>query len=233
MTREQVKEQLRQLAEQEYRAFNQKLLPGVPGILGVRLPKLREMAKQAAKTDASEYLGEIRDCRPEDLYYEEKMVFGMVIGYAGMDEKARSGWLDVFVPLIDSWGVCDSCCMTYKWMKKHPDYWWDYLKRSIEAGTEFGIRFGLVCMLAHFVDEEHLTGIFDICSQLDSRDYYAQMAAAWLVSACFVKFPQQSYVFLQDSRMDDFTHNKSIQKTCESYRVSGEWKEKIRVLRRK
>ena len=88
-------------------------------------------------------------------------------------------------------------------------------------------------MLAHFVDEEHLTGIFDICSQLDSRDYYAQMAAAWLVSACFVKFPQQSYVFLQDSRMDDFTHNKSIQKTCESYRVSGEWKEKIRVLRRK
>ena len=111
MTRERVKEQLKQLAEQEYRAFNQKLLPGVPGILGVRLPKLREIAKQAAKTDASEYLGEIRDRRPEDLYYEEKMVFGMAIGYAGMDEKARSGWLDVFVPLIDSWGVCDSCCM--------------------------------------------------------------------------------------------------------------------------
>ncbi len=233
MIRQQVREQLEQLCEADYRQFNQKLLPGVTDILGVRVPKLRQIAKRIAKDDAQEYLEEIKQADwKSGMYYEEKMLYGLVTGYARMDEEECSGFLDEFVPHIDNWGVCDSCCMTYKWMKKQPRYWLDYLNRQIQTGTEFGIRFGLVCMLAHFVDEEHIQEIYEVCSRTHMEDYYARMAAAWLVSVCFAAFPERTYEFLQDDRMDDFTHNKAVQKTCESYRVSKEWKVRVRRLRR-
>lgn len=231
--RQEIRTQLEQSAEADYKAFNENLLPGVSHILGVRLPKLREIAKKTAKQDAVRYLTELQEAvRLEDIYFEEKMLYGLVIGYAKMDDNQYREWLDAFVPVIDNWSVCDSCCMTYKWMEKQPAYWWDYLERWIETDTEFGIRFGLVSILAHFVDEAHIVDIFGICSRIHSEGYYAKMAAAWLVSVCFVKFPKETYAFLQCDQMDDFTHNKSIQKTCESYRVSKEWKALARSLRR-
>lgn len=251
MITEKIREQLAQSAEAEYQSFQAKLLPGVDGILGVRLPQLRQLAKQTAKQDALAYLQEMKELTAHGtvLYYEEKMLFGLVTGYARMDDPQRKYWLDVFVPVIDSWGVCDSCCMTYKWMKKQPEFWWEYLNKWLSSETEYGIRFGFVSMLAHFVDEEHLRQIFACCSQTrpdkkqnsyqdsyqdnnQDKGYYAKMAQAWLISVCFAKFPDQTYAFLKTDTMDDFTHNKSIQKTCESYRVSKEWKAAIRSLRR-
>lgn len=234
MDREEIRKELEQAAETDYKEFNAKLLPGVTKMLGVRLPKLRETAKCIAKNDAAAYLTQMQEADwNHGVYYEEKMLFGLVIGYAKMDDKKRKEWLDVFVPVIDSWGVCDSCCMTYKWMKKQPEYWWEYLNQWIRTDTEYGIRFGMVSMLGHFVDEVHIQEILAVCSLVHHDGYYAKMAQAWLVSVCFVKFPEQTYAFLQENQMDDFTHNKSIQKTCESYRVTKEWKDKLRSLKRK
>lgn len=230
---QEIREQLEHLSEADYKAFNANLLPGVSDILGVRLPQLREIAKKIAKQDAVCYLMQLQEAlQQEDISYEEKMLYGLVIGYAKMDDNQYREWLDAFVPVIDNWGVCDSCCMTYKWMRKQPAYWWDYLERWIGTDTEFGIRFGIVSILDHFVDEAHIEDIFGICNRIHSEGYYAKMAVAWLVSMCFVKFPDKTYAFLQEDRMDDFTHNKSIQKTCESYRVTKEWKALARSLRR-
>lgn len=234
MIREEIRKELEQAAEKDYKEFNAKLLPGVEELLGVRLPKLRETAKRIAKSGALDYLTQMKEADwSHGAYYEEKLLFGLVIGYAKMDDKTRKEWLDLFVPVIDSWGVCDSCCMTYKWMKKQPEYWWDYLQQWIQSDMEYGIRFAMVCMLGHFVDEAHIQEILNVCGHVSHDGYYAKMAQAWLVSVCFVKFPEQTYAFLQGDRMDDFTHNKSIQKTCESYRVTKEWKETLRGLKRK
>lgn len=231
--RDKIREQLLQLAEPDYKAFNEKLLPGVTDLLGVRVPKLREIAKKAAKSDAYAYLEQMQNIDWQtDGCYEEKMLYGLVIGYAKMNDDARRQQLDAFVPVIDSWGVCDSCCVTYKWMKKQPAYWWDYLCSWIASDTEYGIRFGIVSMLDHFVNQAYIAEIFHVCSQIRNEGYYAKMAVAWLVSVCFAGFPEETYAFLQDGLMDDFTHNKSIQKTCESYRVSKEWKALARRLRR-
>lgn len=236
MLRQTIRKELEQAAEADYREFNAKLLPGVEHMLGVRLPKLREIAKRTAKKAAEDYLIQMKEACGQGLgepcYYEEKMLYGLVIGYAKMDTPQRKDWLEAFVPLIDNWGVCDSCCMTYKWMEKQPEYWWEYLNRWILTDTEYGIRFGFVSMLNHFVEEAYLQDIFTVCDRVQQEAYYAKMAQAWLISVCFAKFPEQTYAFLKNDRMNDFTHNKSIQKTCESYRVSKEWKERIRGLRR-
>ncbi len=225
--------QLEHLSEAGYKAFNEKLLPGVPNILGVRLPELRGIAKQIAKKDADGYFAQVRaDGWPPNAYYEEKMIYGLVIGYAKMDDMGYKEQLDAFVPLIDNWGVCDSCCMTYKWMRKNQPFWWNYLNGWIAKGTQFPVRFGLVCILGHFVDTVYIQKALGVCGSLQCEGYYAKMAAAWLVSACFAKFPQETYTFLQSSQLDTFTHNKAIQKTCESFRVSKEWKGMVRQLKR-
>lgn len=230
--RQEIQQQLFACAEEEYREFNAKLLPGVDAIIGVRLPKLRTIAKQTAKKDALLYLTQMQAIDWQTAYYEEKMLYGLVIGYAKMNDNQYKEWLDTFIPIIDNWGVCDSCCMTYKWMRKQHAYWWECLNEWIAADTEFSVRFGLVAMLDHFIEETYLQKIFSVCNCLQNDSYYAKMAAAWLISMCFVKFPQDTYLFLQSDQMDTFTHNKSIQKACESYRVSKEWKQSLRDLRR-
>ncbi len=234
MLKQEIREQLLSLSEEDFKAFNEKLLPGVAGVLGVRLPKLRALAKKIAKNDAGAYLGLMResDWSTGDYYYEEKMLYGLVIGYAKMNDIQYKEQLDAFVPLIDNWAVCDSCCITYKWMKRQPSYWWEYLNQWIRTDTEFGIRFGIVAILCHFVEEAYCRDIFEICNAVHNEGYYAKMAVAWLVSICFTKFPEDTYAFLETDRMDVFTHNKSIQKTCESYRVTKEWKALARGLRR-
>ena len=231
--RDKIRAQLLQLAEPDYKAFQEKLLPGVTDLLGVRVPKLREIAKKTAKSGAFEYLSQMQDLDwQDDGCYEEKLLYGMVIGYAKMNDSERRQYLEAFVPVIDSWGVCDSCCVTYRWMKKQPAYWWDYLNRWILTDTEYGIRFGIVSMLDHFVDQTYIEEIFHVCSQIRNEGYYARMAVAWLISVCFVRFPEKTCAFLEKGTLDGFTHNKSIQKTCESDRVSKEWKASARKLRR-
>ena len=109
---EWVKKELKENAEQEYREFHKSLVPGLETLLGVRIPKLREIAKKAAKEGYWEYV------READLtVYEELMIRGMMIGYGKLSASQQREELETFVPRINNWAVCDSCCTTYKIMK--------------------------------------------------------------------------------------------------------------------
>lgn len=233
MTTGQVKEQLQNLAESDYKAFNENLLPGVKHILGVRLPILRKIAKEIAGMDCRTYLNEAANTIGPDSFYEELMVQGLVIGYAKLTQEERVLYLDEFVPKIQSWGICDSCTMGLKFMQKEPEFWLSYVLKYKDSSSEFELRFLLVALLAHYVDETHIDRILDLCNTIHHDGYYVKMAVAWLVSVCYVKFPEQTKAFLYANQMDDFTHNKSIQKIRESYRVSKEEKEELNELKRK
>ena len=50
-----IRERLLSLAEEDYREFNMKLLPGVERVMGVRLPAVRKVAKQIAKGDYNRF----------------------------------------------------------------------------------------------------------------------------------------------------------------------------------
>lgn len=268
----QIREKLKMLAEEDYKKFNEKIIPGARNMLGIRLPKIREIAKARAKENPQGFLEEIEAALNKDrdsVYYEEIMSYGLVIGYARFSDEERMAWLDKFRKHIDNWAVCDSCCMTYKWMKKHPDVWWEYLVSCIGEKTEYSIRFAVVCMLDHFVEEEYLDRLLEWCDRICAADrsfwrqeasgdkdtsyceqrndgaddliceckdkdtpYYVQMAAAWAVSVCYVKFPKETHAFLEVDKMDTFTHNESIQKICESYRITKEQKAAVRDLKR-
>ena len=215
--------------DEEYRSFNRSLVPGETApMLGVRLPKLRETAKKLAKEDGAGYIRGIRAFEEEgEAYHEELLLHGMVIGYMSCGRKERERLIDEFVPYINNWAVCDSSCMTYKFMKKDSEEWFSYLQRYAKSGNEYEIRFAVVSMLDHFVTEQFLERIFEILNKIRHEGYYVKMAAAWAVSVCFVKFPERTKPFLMDNELDDFTQNKSIQKIRESFRASKEDKEEV------
>lgn len=229
----EVKLKLQSLSEEEYKAFNQNLLPGVEHILGVRVPVLRKIAKEIAKNDCRTYLDEAKTEIQKSSIHEEVVVQGLVLGYAKMDREERAAYLNEFVPKISNWAICDNCTMNMKFMQKDPDYWYHYIMGYKDSTEEFELRFLLVALLAHFIDEEHIDSILDICNEIRHDGYYVKMAAAWLVSICYIKFPEQTGAFLKTDTMDDFTHNKSIQKIRESYRVSREEKDNLNQLKRR
>ena len=230
---EEIKSRLHELAEEKYREFNQKLLPGVEHVLGVRLPVLRKLAKETAKGDFRAYLNEAQKEINRDSIHEEIMIQGLVIGYAKMEREEYRKYLDDFVPKITNWSVCDSCVSGFKFMRTDPDYWFDYLESYRDSKEEFELRFMIVAMMNHFVDAEHIDEILSVCSGIRHDGYYAKMAAAWTLQVCYVIFPEKTRLLLENNSMDDFIHNKTIQKIRESYQVSREEKAELELLRRK
>lgn len=227
MKSEELKHKLLTLSDDSYKDFNKKLIPGIDNILGVRLPIMRDIAKDIAKNDFREYLENAKDDT-----YEEVMIQGLVIGYVKAAIEEKFIYLDKFVPKINNWGVCDSCSMTYKFMKKEQGISWQYLQKYYNSEQEFEIRFAVVCTLAHFINEDYIEMIFDKFNQISHEGYYVKMAVAWAVAECVAKFPKETLEFLKDNNLDAFTQNKAIQKARESFRVEAELKDLIKAYKK-
>lgn len=223
-----IQRQLLQLAADGNREFAQSLQPGVPNVLGIRVPQLRNLAREIARGDWKDYIEQA------DTYYmEERLLTGLVIGYIkGITIEERFSLIRRWVPQINSWAVCDSVCTTLKPGKGEHEAWWQFIVPYMQSNEEYSIRFGVVMALSHFVDAVHLDHLFRFFCAIHHDGYYVKMAIAWAVSVCYVKFPNETYAFLAQDNIDAFTHNKAIQKICESYRVNNEEKDKVRVLRR-
>ena len=233
MTVSEIKERLLNLAEDDYKEFNQKLLPGVEHVIGIRLPAMRKLAKEAAAGDFRSYLKEAREAVGPDSFHEEIMMQGLILGYAKMEREERAAYLDEFVPKIKNWAVCDSCVTGYKFMEKEPEYWFGYLRKYRDSREEFELRFMIIAMMSHFADNVHIDDILRFCNEIRNDGYYTKMGIAWAVQVCYVKFPEKTRAFLKTDEMDDFTHNKAIQKIRESCRVSREEKEELNLLKRR
>lgn len=238
---EQIREELYASADEKYRDFNRSLVPGeTASMLGVRMPKLREIAKKIAgksKKDSEDDFTYIKEVTEREkcgqAYHEELLLHGMVVGYLKCDIDTRKQLLDDFVPVINNWAVCDSCCMTYKFMKKDQEKWFSYLQKYLSSQREYEIRFAVVTLLDHFVNEDFIERVLCIMKDIKHEGYYVKMAVAWAISVCYVKFPRETEVLFTENCLDDFTHNKAIQKIRESFRVAKEEKDRLNQMKRK
>lgn len=227
MTNEELRARLPALAEPAYRAFNQGLLPGVPGILGVRMGALRDLAKKIAAGDWRAFLAQAQ----EDTY-EETMVQALVIGLAKGDTEEILACVAAFVPKIANWGICDSFCAGLKIAKQEPARVWDFLQPYFASAEPFAARFALVMALNYYIEDAYIEGVLERISAAKREDYYVKMAAAWALSFCYARYPNRTLEYLRASALDDFTHNKAISKILESYRVGPSDKQAARALRR-
>ena len=214
--------------DKEYKEFHSSLvLNSKYEMIGIRVPIMRKIAKEIAKTNIEEFL----KCAQEN-YYEEIMIQGLVISHI-KDEKLFNKYFKNYINKIDNWALCDTFCSAIKIVEKYNDkYFKEAVKMSLNK-KEFISRIGLVMILDHFINENNLETIFDTLNKIESDKFYINMAEAWLICEIYIKFSKQTKTFLQKNNLNKFTHNKAISKIHDSYRVSNEDKEYLNTLRKK
>lgn len=224
---EKLPETLLGMADPAYRDFNARIIPGTGEMLGIRIPQLRQMARQIARDDNWREFVARDDCR----WFEERMLQGMVIGAVRCPIDEKLALVARFVPRIDNWALCDCFCWRLRPAEREP--MWLFIQPYFRSEAEYDIRFAVVMATANFIDEEHLEALLRHLEAFRHEAYYARMGVAWAVSVCFVKFPERMRRWLEEAcPLDDWTFNKSIQKITESLRVSTPDKDFVRSLRR-
>lgn len=222
-----LRDRLYELSDEKYKEFHMNLCPNVNNIIGVRIPKLRELAKEVAKENSIEFLEKYK-CE----FYEEKMIYGLVIGYMKADFGCRLKYLDKFVPMIDNWAICDSCCATYKFTNKNLDEMFKYLQKYIKSKSEFEVRFAVIMLMDYYIkDNKYIDDVFKIYDNIKLDKYYVKMAIAWAISVAFIKNEEKTRNYLNNNSLDKFTFNKALQKIIESNVVSKETKEEMRNMK--
>lgn len=228
MDHETLMNTLQAMAEPSYAAFSSALIPGCRPMLGVRLPALRRLAAELARSPE-----ESLACLSADTF-EEVMLRGQISALAKADDETRRTRLTALLPWLDNWSVCDSTAASCKFMTKVPSFWQPWLRELTLSGEEFTARFGLVCLLDHFTaTPQDRRMVLEVCGAVPCPALYARLAVAWAVSTVAVKEPALGLAWLAEDPLDDVTHNKAIQKICESLRVSPEQRTAFRTLRRK
>lgn len=215
-------EELKSYAEPEYAAFHKRLLKDENiAVLGVRVPTLRKLAKKY-KNQIDALL-----CF-DDEYYEVTFIKLQAVALLPWEEFIKR--VDGCVKLIDNWATCD--CFAPKCIASHKDEFIGKIDGYLSDGEQFTQRFALTSLLHFYVEKEYLPYIFEAVQRVNSSYYYVHMAAAWLIAEALVKYYDDGVGFLISGALDNKTHNKAIQKACESYRLDGAQKNYLKELKR-
>ena len=196
-------------ADPAYREFHKKLVPGLEHFAGVRIPELRRAAAGVREGNFLEFCGYAT--------YEETVLAGLVI--AKRKGAALAEGLEEFWPRVDNWAVCDVVCSTAKDMGRQPDFFLPrVLAWAAPSNPTFTQRAGLVLLLDYFLKEPYLEAALAACDGRGKQEYYAEMAAAWLLSMALVKFPKPTLAFFDRADLTPFVRAKAFQKARESFR---------------
>ena len=227
--KEKIKQKLFELSDKKYKNFHSSLCPGTENIIGVRVPILRNYAKELFKEkDWKQTIKQI-----DNEYYEEIMLQGMLIGQAKNENiNIILEYIKNFVPKIDNWAICDVFCAGLKITKKYKSEMWSFIQQYLKSNKEFEIRFAIVMILDYYIEEDYLVKDFKIFEEIKHEGYYVKMAISWAISICLIKYYDKTVKFLETSKLDNWTYNKAIQKAIESYRISDNKKDYLRKMKK-
>lgn len=221
------REHLLSLAQEEYKKFSSSLIPNCNNMIGVRIPILRELAKQISKGDWRSFL-----IVASDEYFETVMLQGFVLGYIDVDCQIRLEYIRSFVPKIDNWSVCDSTCSSFKFAQKNRAEVFDFLDTYFKSKEEYELRFAIVMLQNHFIVDEYIDSVLKILGNVNHSGYYVKMAVAWTLSICFIKYNDKTMSLICSDILDDETLKMTLQKIIESTRVDKDIKDEIRELKK-
>ncbi|MBL6465865.1 MAG: DNA alkylation repair protein [Peptostreptococcus stomatis] len=218
--------ELEAIKEEEYAAFQARLIPSIDPstIMGIRVPKLRALAKSYIKDqECQDFLVSL----PHD-YYDENMLHGILVSEI-KDFDTCIDKLEAFLPYVDNWAVCD--IMSPRVFKKHKEELLDRIKLWISSDQTYTCRFGLEMLMTHFLDDDFKPDYLELVAGLRSQEYYVNMMIAWFFATALAKQWEASLPYIEARSLDDWTHNKAIQKARESLRISKERKDYLKGLK--
>lgn len=192
-------------AEEAYRAFASSLLPGVNDLLGVRLPMLRRMAKEIAKTTFAHTLIADKTAQSTAKSFEETMLRGFVIAALPIPFEQRWAHVARFTDEIGNWSVCDSFCISLKDVRENRARAFALLAPYLQSEKEFKARFGAVMLLDHFVCDAYRDAALEALAAVPAQGYYARMGVAWAIQTFHAAYPQETAAFLESGKLDAAT----------------------------
>ena len=205
-----------------------KIIPNInpESIIGVRTPELRGMAKDILK--AGDYKDFLEDL--PHVYFEENQLHAFII--SGIkDLKECMEETERFLPYVDNWATCDQ--MSPKVFKRHKEVLLAHIKEWIESDKTYTIRFGVKMLMEHFLEDDYDPVYPEMVAKLRSEEYYVNMMIAWYFATALAKQYESVLPFIEEKRLDDWTHNKAIQKSVESNRIRDEQKKYLKTLKRR
>ena len=226
MNRGEIVAELFRLQDPTYAAFQAKLIPTVPAdrIIGVRTPQLRALAKKLFKDkDITAFLTSL-----PHQYFEEDQLHAFVISLEKDFDKCVAE-VEAFLPYVDNWATCD--LFSPKAFKKEPEKLLPYIDRWLKSDQVYTVRFGIVMLMQHFLDERFDPRYADMVAAVRSEEYYINMAIAWYFATALAKQYASILPYLEEKKLDDWTHNKAIQKSVESNRITMEQKAYLKTLK--
>ena len=226
MITEEIRQALFDLQDIKYRDFQAKLIPGkdTEMMIGVRTPELRKLAKQMLKReDIREFLRDL-----PHRYFDEDQLHAFIV--SGIKEYGKCmEELMRFLPYVDNWATCDQ--MSPGVFKKHKPELLTQIREWLGSEHTYTVRFGIGMLMQHFLDEDFDPAYPELVAGVHSEEYYINMMIAWYFATALAKQYDAVLPFIEGRRLDPWTHNKTIQKAVESYRISDEQKEYLRSLK--
>ena len=223
---EDIRKELFALQDEKYQAFQVKLFPTLnpESIIGVRTPDLRSYAKKLLKQEEiAEFLSDL-----PHRYFDENQLHAFIISEM-KDYERCIGEVKRFLPYVDNWATCDQ--MSPKVFKKHLPELLVCIKEWIRSDETYTIRFGVGMLLEHYLDDAFSLEYPEMVAGLRSSEYYVNMMIAWYFATALAKQYEVILPFIENRRLDTWTHNKAIQKALESYRITPEQKEYLKGLK--
>ena len=228
MENREIRERLYAMRDESYRAFQAKLIPNLDPerMIGVRTPALRSFAKELQRGgEIGDFLAEL----PHRTFDENQLHAFLISELRSYDECLRE--VDRFLPYVDNWATCDQ--LSPRVFRKHREELKAPIRRWIASGETYSVRFGIGMLMAHYLEEDFSPAWPELVASVQSDEYYVNMMIAWYFATALAKQYDRVLPYLEDRRLEPWTHNKTIQKAVESYRISEDKKAYLKSLRRK
>ena len=226
---ENVRARLFEMQDLGYKEFHCKLMPTVPPevVIGVRTPEIRKLARELSKTpeEAEEYLQSL-----PHQYYEENNLHGAILSLL-RDYGQTVEALEAFLPYVDNWATCD--LINPRAFQKHPGQLPEQARCWMASEHVYTVRFGIGVLLGFYLDEAFRPEYLEWVAQVRGGEYYVDMMAAWYFATALAKQYDAALPWLEQGKLGDWVHNKTIQKAIESRRLTEEQKAYLRTLKRK
>lgn len=218
---QQFRRDLIAMGEEAYRSFSQKLIPDTEGIIGIRTPLLRKMAKEIARGNYREYL----ECEKGTLH-EEIIIEGLVMTNLKLSYEELLACMRYYAPKITNWAACD--IVSFKRLKCYREAFLKDVDAFIFSENPWVQRFGYGCLMQFYLEDTYIDTVLEKVRAVNSGFYYVQMMQAWLLATAMAKCEEKTYRFLQTFPVSETVMKMTVRKIRESLRVSKECKDLCR-----
>ena len=233
LNKEMIRKKLFSLQDLKYRDFSASLMPGLDKstVIGVRIPAIRAFAKELLdraykEGDFSELDAFLSDL-PHSFFEENNLHAFIVSGIRSFDECIKA--TEVFLPFVDNWATCDSFRPTC--FAAHKNELLPYINKWIISEKPYTVRYGIELLMLYFLEEDFSEEYPRTVSKIRSDEYYVNMMVAWYFATALAKQYEAVITYLEERVLSPWVHNKTIQKACESFRITAEQKLYLKSLK--